>query len=224
MKILLIGGSGNLGRELLKIDASIFAPNSNILNITSPESLNSFFLKNNFDTVIHAAAITDTVRCETDISACISTNIVGTANLMLMQSVYNFKLVYISTDYVFDGRDGNYKASHPINPISNYAKSKASAELAIRMNKENLVIRTSFFPLKFKHKAAFFDQYTTKDFVDIIAPIIYKQVALGKTGVIHIGTKRDTVYNKIKERYLNIKKISREDVDGVYIPYDTSLI
>jgi len=91
------------------------------------------------------------------------------------------------------------------------------------MNKDNLVIRTSFFPSEFKHKAAFFDQYTTKDFVDIIAPIVYEKVVSGEVGVTHIGTKRDTVYNKVKERIPDIKKISRKDVEGVYIPYDTSL-
>lgn len=224
MRILLTGGSGNLGKELIKINPDISAPNSKILDIRSADSLYHFFSKNSFDIVIHAAAMTDTVKCETKISDCISTNIIGTANLMLMQSIYNFKLIYISTDYVFDGKHGYYKTSHPINPISNYAKSKASAELAVRMNENNLIIRTSFFPLEFKHKAAFVDQYTTKDFVDIIAPIIYKEIISGKSGIIHVGTKRDSIYNKVKERYPKIKKISIMDITSVSIPKDTSLI
>lgn len=224
MKILLTGGSGNLGKELIKINPDILAPNSESLDVRSIDSLSNFFSKNNFDIVIHAAAMTDTVKCETDLHACISTNIIGTANLMLMQSIYNFKIIYISTDYVFDGSFGFYKKSHLINPVSNYAKSKASAELAIRMNNQNLVIRTSFFPLEFKHKAAFIDQYTTKDFVDIIAPIVYKAAISDKCGIVHIGTDRDSIYNKVKKRYPSIKKISIEDITSVFIPKDTSLI
>ena len=44
----------------------------------------------------------------------------------------NAKFVYISTDYVFDGQKGYYSISDKINPISNYAKTKASAELLAR--------------------------------------------------------------------------------------------
>lgn len=222
-KILVFGGSGRLGSEILKLDSKIISPRRNDLNICDIVSIESFFIDNHIDLVINCAAITDTVFCEKNIYDTVKINTCGPANLVILQKKYNFKLVHISTDYVFDGEKGFYKASDPINPISNYSKSKAAAELIVRMNPENLVIRTSFFPLEFKHPAAFVDQYTTKDFVDIIAPLVYKEAISDKTGVVHIGTERGSVYNKVKKRYPNIKKMSRMDIKSVFIPKDVSL-
>ena len=222
-KILVFGGSGRLGSEILKLNSKVISPRRNDLNIGDIVSIESFFIDNHIDLVINCAAITDTVFCEKNIHDTIKINTCGPANLVMLQEKYNFKLAHISTDYVFDGKSGNYKPSDPINPISNYSKSKAAAELIVRMNPKNLVIRTSFFPLEFKHPAAFVDQYTTKDFVDIIAPMVYEAAISDKTGVVHIGTEKDSVYNKVKKRYPNIKKMSRKDIKSVYIPYDTSL-
>jgi len=222
-KILLIGASGNLGRQLTKISKNFDCPTRNDLDISNSEELIAYFIKNKYELVINCAAITDTEFCETNISDCISVNTVGAANLTMLQDQFNFKIVHISTDYVFDGKRGSYTNLDLINPISNYSKSKAAAELIVRMNRKNLIIRTSFFPLEFRHPAAFVDQYTTKDFVDIIAPMIYKESISDKTGIVHIGTEKDSVYNKVKKRYPNIKKMSRKDIKSVYIPYDTSL-
>jgi dTDP-4-dehydrorhamnose reductase len=221
---MITGSSGNLGIELLKIDDKIIGPKRLDFDILNKDQMKNFFEKNNISKVIHCAALTDTSKCEKDIVSCIDTNIIGTLNLIKMQQIFNFKIIYISTDYVFSGSKGEYKPDDPINPISAYSKSKASAELAVRMNHNNLVIRTSFFPLKFKHSAAFVDQYTTKDFVDVIAPLVYKESISEKTGVVHVGVDKDSVYNKVKKRYPNIKKMSRKDITSVYIPKDTSLL
>lgn len=222
-KIILIGGSGNLGSEIIKINSKILYPSKKDLDIRFLDSIEKYFSKQSADLVINCAAVTDTVMCEKNIESCIKVNILGPLNLALIQKKYNFKLVQISTDYVFDGKLGGYKPDDPINPISNYSKSKAAAELILRMNPENLIIRTSFFPLDFKHASAFTDQYTTKDFVDVIAPIVYKESVSEKSGILHIGTKRDSVYNKVAKRYPNIGKMSRKEINSVYIPFDTSL-
>lgn len=223
MKTMITGSSGNLGVELLKIDNKIISPKRSEFDITNEDQMMRFFKNNNVSKVIHCAAMTNTSKCEIDIMECIETNILGTISLLKMQNIFKFKLIYISTDYVFDGECGDYKPEDPINPISNYSKSKAAAELAVRMNSNNLVIRTSFFPLEFKHSAAFVNQYTTKDFVDIIAPIVLEEAVSRKTGIVHVGVEKDSVYNKVKKRYPNIKKMSRKDITSVYIPKDTSL-
>jgi dTDP-4-dehydrorhamnose reductase len=222
-KVLIIGGSGNLGTELVNINPNFQAPNSSELDISDINSLEDYLKSNNVDIIINCAAITDTASCETDIKRSLNVNTLGPANLVILQDKYNFKIVHISTDYVFDGEKGNYKVDDPINPISNYSKSKAAAELIVRMSKNSLVIRTSFFPKIFPHKKAFVDQYTTKDFVDIIAPMVYEASISGKIGVIHIGTEKDTVFNKVKKRSPEIEELSRKDIKSVFIPNDVSL-
>lgn len=221
--VLIIGASGNLGSELFKINSKFLNPSKKNLNITKISDIKKYLKNKKIDIIINCAAITDTVMCEKNIKEAVMINVIGAANLTMLQDQFDFKIVHISTDYVFDGKKGSYKNLDPINPISNYSKSKAAAELIVRMNRKNLIIRTSFFPLEFRHPAAFVDQYTTKDFVDIIAPMIYKESISDKTGIIHIGTEKDSVYNKVKKRYPNIKKMSRKDIKSVYIPYDTSL-
>jgi len=223
-RILLIGASGNLGTELMNINPNMKAPSSSDLNISCIKNIDKYLEQNKIDVIINCAAITDTIKCEKKINETIKSNVLGPINLVMLQNKHDFKLVHISTDYVFDGKVGNYKPGDPINPISNYSKSKAASELVVRMNSENLVIRTSFFPIFFKHPAAFTDQFTTKDFVDIIAPMVYKEATSEKKGVLHIGTNKDSVYNKVKKRYPNIKKMSKNDITSVYIPKDTSLL
>jgi dTDP-4-dehydrorhamnose reductase len=222
-KILLIGGSGNLGSELLKINSDFLTPSSKELDITNTDNLKKYFKGKDIAVVVNCAAITNTSLCEKEISKSLLVNTSGPINLMIMQEVFGFKIVHISTDYVFDGEKGNYKTSDPINPISNYAKSKAAAELITRMNQDNLIIRTSFFPRVFPHDKAFVDQYTSKDFVDIIAPNIYKLIMSECKGVVHVGTEKDTVYNKVKKRKPDVQKISRDEIKSVFIPRDVSL-
>ena len=64
----------------------------------------------------------------------------------------------------------------------------------------------------------------TKDFVDIIAPKIYEFAISDKTGVVHVGTKKDSVFNKVRARKSNIEEMSREEIKSVFIPKDVSLI
>ena len=224
MNILLTGGTGRLGSELIKINPKIIAPRSCEFDISDLELMDNYFLNTNVDLVINCAAITDTVSCENDIEDTLKANVFGPSNLVIMQQKYKFKISHISTDYVFDGERGNYSKNDPINPISNYSKSKAAGELAVRMDKRNLIIRTSFFPKIFPHNKAFIDQYTTKDFVDIIAPIVYDVALSEKTGVVHVGTEKDSVYNKVKKRTPNVDKMSIKEINSVFIPKDVSLI
>ena len=130
-------------------------------------------------------------------------------------------MVFISTDYVFDGEKGNYSIHDSINPISKYAKTKASAELAVRTYDNSLVIRTSFYGHDFPYEKAFVDQWTSKDYIDIIAPKIKEVLHTDITGVIHIGSKKRSVYEIAKQRKSNVEPVSRSSVN-FEVPYDTS--
>ncbi len=130
-------------------------------------------------------------------------------------------MIYLSTDYVFDGDNGPYKTSDAINPINTYAITKASGELLVKTYENSLIIRTSFCEKQFPYEKAFEDQYTSRDYVDIIAPKILNCSLSDKKGIVHIGTERKTVLDLARKRRPNVGTIKRSQVN-FNVPRDTS--
>ena len=135
----------------------------------------------------------------------------GTVNITLACMEKNIRLVYISTAHVFDGKDGLYKPKDPINPIGKYAKSKAAGELVSRIYDNSLSIRTEFLPVEFPFEFAYVDKWTSKDYVDILAPKIVEKCLSDETGVCHVGSKRRSFYEIAMERNPNVKKGNRTE-------------
>jgi dTDP-4-dehydrorhamnose reductase len=225
-KIFLTGGSGTLGNELIKIskahDVEFVAPPSKYCDICNPYQINNHIKESGCDTVVHSAAITNVKATENDPSLAWGVNVLGTINILKSCKDLGKKLVFISTDYVFDGEKGNYTIDDPINPLSKYAKTKAAAELIVRTYENSLVIRTSFFGYDFPYEAAFVDQWSSKDYVDIIAPKVMEVVLSDRLGIVHIGNERRTIYDIATDRRGKVKKIYRKDI-GSFIPKDTSI-
>ncbi len=220
--IFLTGGSGRLGTELKVLKPEIIAPTSEECNILSLEDL-----ERNIDNIrpaifVHAAAYTDVVGAEHDPSDCIEINVTGTNNILKICRERGIKLVYISTDYVFDGEKGNYRTTDPINPLTNYAKTKAAGELIVRTYSNHLIIRTSFFGYDFPYEKAPTDQWSTKDYVDIIAPKVLYAINHGNTGILHVGSQKRSTYEIARERKPDVQKIKIQDLNTP-IPRDISL-
>lgn len=227
-KIFLTGGSGTLGTELIKIskahDVEFIAPASKYCDITNPYQIHNYIkASRDCDTVVHSAAITDVKATENDPSRAWEVNVLGTLNVLKSCRDLGKKLVFISTDYVFDGEKGNYTTDDPINPLSKYAKTKAAAELLVRTYENSLVIRTSFFGYDFPYEAAFVDQWSSKDYVDIIAPKVLEEILSDKRGVVHVGNNRRTIYDIAKDRSENITQTTRSTVYA-QVPKDTSFV
>lgn len=226
LKVLLTGGTGLLGTQILSdYDSNrvkIYHPTRKELEITSATSVGDYFNSNSFDMVLHCAAYTKTLKAEEEIKECIETNIVGTWNLLKYSMAKKLRFVYISTDYVFDGQGGNYFHDSPISPVGSYSMSKAAGELMVRMYDRSLSVRTSFVPNEFPYPAAFTDQYTNRDYVDIISPLIFKVAISDKTGIAHVGTDKKSVYEMAQRRKKDVKAISISDV-AFYLPCDVSL-
>jgi dTDP-4-dehydrorhamnose reductase len=226
LDIFLTGGSGTLGAELIKqshkFDINFIAPSSKDCDITDEQSVYDNLRRFKGNTVVHAAALTDVKGIQTVPLQAIEVNVLGTINIIKSCQKLDKKLVFVSTDYVFDGNKGNYNVTDPINPISKYAKTKAAAELLVRTIEESLVIRTSFFGYDFPYDKAAVDQWSSKDYVDIIAPLILKVLKKDKTGIVHIGTDRTTTYEKAKRRKPHVEKIFLHEI-GFGIPRDISL-
>jgi dTDP-4-dehydrorhamnose reductase len=227
IKVLLTGGSGTLGKELIKIfdhkKYSVYYPNSSEVNICDFITMREWFRNYKPNLVIHCAAFTNVKESEQNYIKSIETNIIGTCNIIKCCEEQNIKLIFISTDYVFDGEKGNYSKEDLINPLTNYAKSKAAAELAVRMYKNSLIIRTSFFGYTFPYENAIIDQWTTKDYIDVIAPKILDLSLSEKIGIEHCFSKKRTIFEIAKIRNNEVKPIKRKDLN-LKIPADTSLI
>lgn len=226
-KCLLTGGSGLLGRNLIPLfpAGSLLRPTSQELDITNVTSVEKYFDKSpNIDLVIHAAAYTDVKKAQRDYSICNQVNVIGTHNVLNACIARNIKIVYISTDAVFDGNKGMYEIGDLINPVSRYAKSKAAAELLVRTYDNSLVIRTSFFDLNFPYSKAFVDQWSSKDYIDIMAPKIFQKATSNHNGIAHVASERRTLFEIAKERRQDVEPIELGNFEcGFQLPKDLSL-
>jgi dTDP-4-dehydrorhamnose reductase len=223
--IFLTGGSGTLGSQMILDSASyninFVSPSSEMCNIRVGWQVDENIKKFEGDTIVHCAAFTDVKSAEKNPLPAACINVLGTFNILQSCVKYKKRLVYISTDYVFDGKKGSYRVDDYINPLSNYAKTKAAAELLVRTYNNSLVIRTSFYGKYFPYERALTDQWTSKDYVDIISPLVIDSIMKHQTGIIHVGSPKSTVYEIAKRRSKSVIPISMQDLE-IEIPRDTS--
>jgi dTDP-4-dehydrorhamnose reductase len=223
MKIVLFGGNGILGKELQKIDSNIVAPSSKLVDISNLNAVRDFLkTTNKVDIVINAAAETDNRKVEKMPIGAIQTNIIGAANVSIVCQELGIRLVYISTDYIYKGDRGNYKETDEILPFNLYSWTKLGGECSAFGVKNHLVIRTSFGKTSFDYPEAFTDKWTSKDYVDRIAPLIYDAALSPLLGVVNLGTDRKTLFDHANERNDRVKGVKIEDTPFA-TPYDTSL-
>ena len=153
-KVLVTGANGMLGQDLCPIlednGYDVFETDVNILDITKPDNIDEVFTSQKPDIVIHCAAYTNVDKAEEDIDNARLINAKGTENIAKACKKYNATMVYISTDYVFDGginkkRTEPYKPLEKTAPLNNYGLTKWEGEEAVRNNLEKYYIcRTSW--------------------------------------------------------------------------------
>lgn len=222
MKIILFGGYGILGNELRKFSKDILSPTRKEIDIADFFKLKEYIILHNPDLIINAAAETDNRKIEKFPSNAINTNIIGSANLSIICNESGIRLVYISTDYIYKGDKGNYKEGDEIFPFNLYAWTKLGGECSTVSVKNHLIIRTSFGKNTFDYSEAFIDKWSSKDYVDVIAPLIYEAAISPLTGILNLGTERKTLYTHAKERNENVNAVKIIDTN-YFTPYDTSL-
>jgi dTDP-4-dehydrorhamnose reductase len=165
--ILVTGGNGLLGIKVLAeaegkyrlvsvdLQAGPLFPFSGMeyvrADITDAESFRAAVTAARPDCVIHAAAYTDVDRCELEREACLRVNSTGTENVAMACRSPGIKLIYLSTDYIFDGKRGPYSEEDEPNPVSHYGLTKLEGEAAvIRLLDDYVIARTTvlygYFP------------------------------------------------------------------------------
>ncbi len=131
-KILVTGHRGMLGTDLMKVLSKRFSPVGLDLpefDITKRESTIKACLEIKPDLVIHTAAFTDVDGCERFPEKAFAVNALGTAHLAEACAQLKVPLVYISTDFVFDGKKTSpYLEFDSPNPLQTYGRSKLAGE------------------------------------------------------------------------------------------------
>ncbi|MGB8225637.1 MAG: sugar nucleotide-binding protein [Sedimentisphaerales bacterium] len=223
-RIIFTGGSGLLGSEFVKIRPDINYLSSKEFNVANYEQMRKYVESNGCDLIIHAAAFTSPPLIEKDPLKALEINIAGTSNVVKLCMEFNIRLIYISTDYVFNGDKGDYKETAPVYPVNKYAWSKLGGECAVRMYDKSLIIRTTFGPNVFPYPKAFIDQWTSRESVSVIAGKIAKLLDKDITGTVHVGGRRKTVYEYAKSLDVtkSIGELSTHSVNFA-VPKDTSL-
>lgn len=148
MKIVLTGANGQLGRKLTKRlqGTDFLATDVAEMDITSQKKTIEVIRNYQPDVVIHGAAYTNVDGAEQQPDVAYRINAIGTQNVAAACLTCGAKMVYISTDYVFDGTLGRaYNEFDQTNPQSIYGKSKLAGEiLAKHIVNKLFIMRTSW--------------------------------------------------------------------------------
>ena len=147
MRILVTGAKGQLGQELQRVltGEDVIAADRPDYELTDPK-LGDKIASIRPNLVIHTAGHTDVDGCERDPEIAFAVNAQGTRRVAEGAAKANARLIYISTDFVFDGKKREpYTERDPVNPLNVYGRSKlAGEEEALKGCRRTLVLRTSW--------------------------------------------------------------------------------
>ncbi|HHW38559.1 MAG TPA: dTDP-4-dehydrorhamnose reductase [Bacillales bacterium] len=149
-KILVTGAEGQLGTDLvmmLKVTGyDVLGMGKSALDITNEKKVYNMISQIKPDIIIHCAAYTQVDKAEAEPDYAFLINGIGTRNIALASEKIGAKLVYISTDYVFDGcEDAPYHEFAPVSPINVYGSSKLAGEMYVRdFHSKFFIVRTSW--------------------------------------------------------------------------------
>ncbi len=207
MRILLLGGSGGLGRDLQPVLAErheVAAPPHGEVDLLVPDALRRALDRARADAVVNAAAFADVDGCERDPDRAHAVNADGVRHLATACRERNVLLAQISTDYVFDGRkEGPYVESDATRPLQVYGRSKLAGERnALQVAPKAMVVRSSW--LFTRHGRNFAnavlaaardggevravrDWFGTPTFTLDLARALRALLEAGATGVFHVA-------------------------------------
>lgn len=149
-KLLVTGAAGQLGSEMISALGeryTVQGTTSDAMDIRDADRVREVVDTAGADFVIHCAAMTDVDACESDPDLAMAVNRDGTANIAEACQDAGSVMVYVSTDYVFDGRQPEpYREADQTNPINHYGRSKLAGEQAVLklLPDNHVIIRTAW--------------------------------------------------------------------------------
>ena len=229
---MITGSTGQLGNSLGKVFKSRYdlvstsrtKPNKNtnyFLDITNSLLVKDMVSAISPDIIINLAALTNVDLCESNPDLAYAINFQSVKNLV---NVFQGPIIHLSTDYVFDGKLGQYKENDITNPINVYGVTKYKAEkILLEKSKVSLVIRTNvLYDYQSKAKSSFLnwvvdslkrgekikvvdDQFNNPTWTDSISVVIDRAIKADLNGLIHWGDfdwiSRYDFANKISDKF-----------------------
>ena len=233
VRVLITGGSGTLGRRLLAERSlsgdELIAPPHRELDITDRERVLEFFDRVRPELVLHCAAV---IAARSDDSAdhkanTSRVNVAGTFHIAEASAKVGARLVYVSTDFVFDGSKpgGMYREDEVPAPLGYYALTKYAGEGPVAALERSLIVRTSFHADGvWLYPAAFTDRFTSKLPASVLAHELALAAKSDLTGVLHIGGARQSLFDCASKLSNEIRPITMRDAASTDpMPIDTSL-
>jgi len=212
-KLLVTGASGLLGNKIVALAERNFdviptdvaeplRPNAIRSDITDGSAVARLLADLSPDVVIHTASETNVDKCEREKEHAWKVNVEGTQNLAIACGRNEAKIVYISTDYVFDGEKGWYNEEDYPNPISHYALTKLEGENQIIKHCKNYaILRTSVLYGNHPYKQ------------DFVAWIINQLKQDQEITVVEDHINTPTLAGNLAEMTI---EVVRKDLNGVY--------
>ena len=213
MRVLIFGATGMLGKALLRVwaDDEIIGLGSADADIRVPEQVDTQVQRVRPDCIVLSAAYTDVDGCELNPQLATAVNTQGALNVANAAAKSKAKLLFISTDYVFDGTNAKpYETTDPRNPINWYGHSKAEAERrVVEILPNACIVRTSWlfgaggkcFPDTILRLGAtrpqievVNDQRGSPTYTDDLALAIVQLCRAGATGIVHCTNAGDCTW------------------------------
>ena len=150
MRYLVTGVKGQLGYDIVKElkrrnETEILALDVSEMDITNREQVFDVVTEYKPDVIFHCAAWTAVDKAEDEKELCEKVNVVGTKNMTDASLEVGAKIIYMSTDYVFDGKkEGIYEPDDQVNPQSVYGDTKYRGEEEVRRNPKHFITRISW--------------------------------------------------------------------------------
>lgn len=225
MKVLVTGANGQLGydvvKELQKQNIECCGATRQDFDIVDFNATEKFITNYKPDVVIHCAAYTSVDKAEDEQGLCYLVNASATENIAGICKKINAKMLYISTDYVFDGtKNGFYEVDDKPNPINVYGKTKLLGEQAVqKILDKYFIVRISWvfgehgnnfvktmlrLGKERKEISVVADQYGSPTYTVDLAPLLIEMIQTEKYGIYHATNEGVCTWTELAEEIFTI--------------------
>ena len=211
VRVLITGSAGQLGTDLVASakhsGLDVIATSHADLDITDRDLVSQKIVGAEPEAIIHAAAWTAVDACESDVKKAMAINCDGTANVVSAARQVGARVIYVSTDYVFDGtKPTPYIESDLPNPQSVYGASKLAGEQQLDMSQDSVVriswvcgehgnnmVKTILRLAATSPTLTFVnDQIGSPTFTSDVAPILIDFATQSRPGIWHVTNQGTT--------------------------------
>ncbi|MHA7093094.1 dTDP-4-dehydrorhamnose reductase [Priestia megaterium] len=227
-KVLITGANGQLGKELVELFTKkgfeVYGFGRDKMDITNQAQVQEVISTLKPNIVLHSAAHTQVDLAESEPEQAFSINAYGTRNVAVAAEAVGAKLVYVSTDYVFDGKtDETYNEFSPTSPLGVYGKSKLAGEQFVRdFHSKFFIVRTSWVYGKYgnnfvktmlqlgeekKEISVVSDQIGCPTYTLDLANSILEFVGTERYGLYHVSNSGSCSWYEFAQAIFEYKKI-----------------